>query len=36
MPTTTDFWNESRVRFGRESLYERGGEPGFADPGLTG
>src|SRR5215471_12292559 len=27
---------QSRVWFGRDRLHERGGEPGFADPGLTG
>jgi hypothetical protein len=27
---------QPRVGFGREALHERGGEPGFADPGLTG
>jgi len=27
---------QPRVRLGRDGLHERGGEPGFADPGLTG
>jgi len=27
---------QSRVRFDRKRLHERGGEPGFADPGLAG
>jgi hypothetical protein len=27
---------QPRVRFGRNILHERGGEPGLADPGLTG
>ena len=27
---------QPRVWFGREALHERGGKPGFADPGLTG
>jgi hypothetical protein len=27
---------EPCVWFGREGLHQRDGEPGFADPGLTG
>src|SRR5262249_11059473 len=27
---------QPRVWFGRKGLHERGAEPGFADPGLTG